>query len=292
MNVDTRRIQKKTRRIFAVMLAFTAVLCLSACGEEPVEAAPSESTVMLPAEAEAGTDAEAGETQGSPPNREPVSADPLEKEEPALDGQNVEPANQTEKPAPTPKASQESAKPSSQKSQKPAKTTPKKPQASAASADTNKQTADLPVSTPPGESEKAAPACTLSISCATALDHPDLCAQAVLALLPPDGWLLKETTVPIEAGDSVFDILLRTCREKGIPMEYTDTPLYDSAYIEGIGGLYEFDVGELSGWTYSVNGSFPNYGCSLYPLEEGDAVFWVYTCDLGRDVGGDNASGR
>ena len=264
-----------------MILAFTAVLCLSACGEEPVEEAPTESTVMLPAEAEAGTDIEAGKTQESPPNTELVSTDPLEKEVPALDGQNVESANQTEKLAPTPKTSQEAVKPTSQK-----------PQASVASADTNKQTADLPVSTSPGESEKAAPACTLSISCATALDHPNLCAPEVRALLPADGWLLKETTVPIKEGDSVFDVLLRTCREKGIPMEYTDTPLYDSAYIEGIGGLYEFDVGELSGWTYSVNGSFPNYGCSLYPLEEGDAVFWVYTCDLGRDVGGDNASGR
>ena len=37
---------------------------------------------------------------------------------------------------------------------------------------------------------------------------------------------------------------------------------------------------------YKVNGVFPNYGCSKYTLKNGDVVEWVYTCDLGRDVGG------
>ena len=56
-------------------------------------------------------------------------------------------------------------------------------------------------------------------------------------------------------------------------------------YIEGIGNLYEFDCGAESGWMYAVNGWFPNYGCSQYALQDGDTVTWVYTCDLGRDVG-------
>ena len=55
-----------------------------------------------------------------------------------------------------------------------------------------------------------------------------------------------------------------------------------------IANLYEFDVGELSGWMYKVNGWFPNYGCSRYLLADGDNVEWVYTCDLGSDVGGNN----
>ena len=36
---------------------------------------------------------------------------------------------------------------------------------------------------------------------------------------------------------------------------------------------------------YSVNGWFPNYGCSLYQLKDGDVVEWCYTCDLGEDLG-------
>jgi hypothetical protein len=75
-------------------------------------------------------------------------------------------------------------------------------------------------------------------------------------------------------------------------MEFEATPSLSSNYIEGIANIYEFDCGELSGWMYRVNGSFPNLGSSSYELKAGDRVEWVYTCDLGRDVGGDfNANG-
>ena len=42
------------------------------------------------------------------------------------------------------------------------------------------------------------------------------------------------------------------------------TPLYKSYYVEGINQLYEFDCGKNSGWMYSVNGEYPNYGASSY----------------------------
>ena len=75
-----------------------------------------------------------------------------------------------------------------------------------------------------------------------------------------------------------------------IHFEFVNAPLYGSTYVEGIGNLYEFDCGELSGWMYKVNGSFPNYGCSKYILSPGDKIEWVYTCDLGKDIGGENIS--
>ncbi|MEG1661606.1 MAG: DUF4430 domain-containing protein, partial [Clostridiales bacterium] len=93
-------------------------------------------------------------------------------------------------------------------------------------------------------------------------------------------------------GESVFNVLQRVCKQKAIHMEFVNTPIYNSAYIEGINNLYEFDVGELSGWMYQVNGWFPNYGCSRYPLQAGDVVTWLYTCDLGRDIGGGYAVGE
>jgi hypothetical protein len=105
-------------------------------------------------------------------------------------------------------------------------------------------------------------------------------------LVPDDGWILEPTTVTFYEGESVFNVLQRTCKENKIHMEFENTPLYNSAYIEGIGNLYEFDCGDQSGWMYAVNGWFPNYGCSRYALENGDVIQWVYTCDLGADVGG------
>lgn len=129
--------------------------------------------------------------------------------------------------------------------------------------------------------------CTMSISCATILDNMDALNKAKQSLVPADGWVLEPMTVTFHEGESVFDVLLRVCREQEIHMEFMDTPMYNSAYIEGIANLYELDCGPHSGWMFQVNDWFPNYGCSRYALQDGDTVCWVYTCDLGADVGND-----
>lgn len=130
--------------------------------------------------------------------------------------------------------------------------------------------------------------CTISISCATILDNFDELEKEKQPLVPEDGWILKPTTVTFYDGESVFNILQRICKQNKIHMEFQNTPIYNSAYIEGINNLYEFDCGNLSGWMYSVNDWFPNYGCSRYQLKDGDIIEWIYTCDLGADIGGSN----
>ena len=144
--------------------------------------------------------------------------------------------------------------------------------------------------TPDPEPESADPTCTISISCAALLARPELMDSEKLSLIPGDSWILPPTEVVFYEGESAFNILQRTCRQNAIHMEYEETPIYDSAYIEGIANLYEFDAGNLSGWMYSVNGWFPNYGCSRYQLQNGDTIQWVYTCDLGADVGGEDSA--
>lgn len=133
--------------------------------------------------------------------------------------------------------------------------------------------------------------CTISISCATILDHMDWLDAEKAELVPEDGWILEPMQVTFYEGESVFNVLQRTCKQQGIHMEFENTPMYNSAYIEGIHNLYEFDCGELSGWMYKVNEWFPNYGCSRYQLQNGDVICWEYTCDLGIDVGGYRAAG-
>ncbi len=127
---------------------------------------------------------------------------------------------------------------------------------------------------------------TMSISCAALLDHMDWLDPDKRELIPEDGWILEPVTVPLEEGDSVFDLLRRVTREYKIHMEYSQSPMYGSAYIEGIYNLYELDAGSGSGWMYSVNGWYPNYGCSGYALEPGDVVEWRFTCETGEDIGG------
>ena len=127
--------------------------------------------------------------------------------------------------------------------------------------------------------------CTLYIDCKTILDNMDDLDPDKAELVPEDGVILEKVTVGFEEGDSVYDILLRELRARNIHIESTFTPIYNSAYVEGIANLYEFDCGPLSGWEYRVNGKFPNYGCSLYFPEEGDEICFLYTCDLGADIG-------
>ena len=133
--------------------------------------------------------------------------------------------------------------------------------------------------------------CTFSIECSTILNNLDMLETNKLEMVPSGGVILSKTTVTFYEGESVFDVLQRLCKEKGIHMEASWTPIYNSAYVEGIHNLYEFDCGALSGWMYKVNGWYPNYGCSRYQLKDGDVVEWRYTCDLGNDVGGAYAVG-
>lgn len=127
--------------------------------------------------------------------------------------------------------------------------------------------------------------CYLTISCETILDNMGDLAEGKDVLVPSDGIILPRTEVTFYDGESVFDVLQRETRDRRIHMESSFTPMYNSAYIEGIGNLYEFDCGSESGWEYSVNGWFPNYGVSRYVVQQGDEVKLLYTCDLGRDLG-------
>lgn len=125
----------------------------------------------------------------------------------------------------------------------------------------------------------------VSISCETIWDNMELCAESKRTLVPEGGVIFPAAEVEFYEGESVFDVLQRVCRENRIHMESSWTPVYNSVYVEGIQNLYEFDVGEGSGWMYAVNGWYPNYGCSRYQLKDGDVVAWRYTCDLGYDLG-------
>ena len=90
--------------------------------------------------------------------------------------------------------------------------------------------------------------CTFSISCETILDNMDKCVESKRFLVPADGIVFPATEVKFSEGESVFDVLQRVCKDNAIHMESNWTPVYNSAYVEGINNLYEFDVGEGSGW--------------------------------------------
>ena len=119
--------------------------------------------------------------------------------------------------------------------------------------------------------------CTISISCSTINDNIGWLDPEKVELVPEDGWILRPVEVTFYEGESVFNILARTCKQNGIHLEFQNTPMYNSAYIEGINNLYEFDCGNISGWMYSVNGESASVGCGSYRLKDGDVIIWEYT---------------
>ncbi|MCI1935294.1 MAG: DUF4430 domain-containing protein [Bifidobacteriaceae bacterium] len=128
---------------------------------------------------------------------------------------------------------------------------------------------------------------TVSIDAKTLVGHLAEVSANKRAYVPANGWILAPTTVTAKQGESVYDLLVSVTKAHKIQMESSYTPMYGSAYIEGIGQLYEFDAGSASGWMYSVDGWFPNYGASQYTsLHNGSVVKWRYTRELGADIGG------
>ncbi|MBE6607456.1 MAG: DUF4430 domain-containing protein [Ruminococcaceae bacterium] len=101
--------------------------------------------------------------------------------------------------------------------------------------------------------------------------------------IPSDGIILDTTAFDIEDGDSVYSILVEASKKYKIQFENNGSD--SMAYISGINYIYEFDFGDLSGWTYTVNGKTPSVGASEYKLSDGDVIEWNYTLTLG-DYGG------
>ena len=287
--------KKHTKQLLAALLAALTLLSLAACGnqfanvEESGDTAAVQQTDEQKKSDTAKTDNKKTDAK-TDDSKKDTKAEDAKKDDAKTDDTKKDEVKQ-ETPA---EEKKEETKPETPKQDE----TPKQedPPKQEIDPDTGKdkyQTDPVPEGKPapvePGTAESSGKTltCSISISCKTILNNMDkIDDEAVAAIVPANGNILSTTTVSFTEGESVFDVLQRVCRDKGIHMEYSWTAVYNSAYIEGIANLYEFDVGDGSGWMYKVNGWFPNYGCSRYQVEAGDNICWVYTCDLGNDVGG------
>ena len=251
---------KKMMRLSALL---ACLLTLCACAANPsVPDVPSQ-----PAE-QPGTEEPARPQEPAQPDEPAQPQEPVQPDEPAQPQEPVQPDE--------PAQPQEPVQPNE----------PAQPEEPAQPDEPAQPQEPVQPNEPAQPEEPAQPQATLSVRCDTVLDNMDSLNEAVAGLIPSDGVILAETTLALSGGESVFDLLSRAARDNKVHMEYSSTPIYQSAYIEGIGNLYELDCGPLSGWMYRVNGEFPNYGCSKYAVQDGDVIEWVYTCDLGEDVGG------
>ena len=206
-----------------------------------------------------------GGTETKKPNNEEVEKadNSSEKPEPS-NNEKPKPGDSSEKPKPS---NNEKPKPSNNEKPKPGNSSTKpKPE--------NNQT----ITSPKPENKTV----TIAISCKTAINN-GLNKKPGFSHLPSNGIILQNMKVEFNEGDTVFDILVKVTRKKGIHMEYRGSG--SNTYIEGINNLYEFDGGSNSGWMYSVNGVYPNYGVGAYKVKSSDVIKFNYTCNLGADLG-------
>ena len=204
-------------------------------------------------------------TETKKPNNDEVEKTDNSSEKPKpSNNEKPKPGDSSEKPKPS---NNEKPKPSNNEKPKPGNSSTKpKPE--------NNQTI-----TSPKPKNKTV---TIAISCKTAINN-GLNKKPGFSHLPSNGIILQNMKVEFSEGDTVFDILVKVTRKKGIHMEYRGSG--SNTYIEGINNLYEFDGGSNSGWMYSVNGVYPNYGVGAYKVKSSDVIKFNYTCNLGADLG-------
>ncbi|MCL2387441.1 MAG: DUF4430 domain-containing protein, partial [Defluviitaleaceae bacterium] len=92
----------------------------------------------------------------------------------------------------------------------------------------------------------------------------------------PNQRVLYEGYFNLTANETAFSLLNRT----------NLNIVTRGAYVVSIGGLREFDYGPQSGWMFTLNGVFPQFAAASAQLSNGDRVEWLFTINLGEDVGG------
>lgn len=152
-----------------------------------------------------------------------------------------------------------------------------------ASSESNQMTNDS--SDPPNEQEEGSPEKNKE----TKPEQTEEPAEETITysiVISEDEIPLPPTEMTVKEDDTVLEALIRVTKEKTIQMDYRGGR-GATAYVEGIDNVYEFDRGSGSGWMYRVNGIFPDRGAGVVQLLPGDRVEWLYTTDLGKDLGAD-----
>ena len=98
---------------------------------------------------------------------------------------------------------------------------------------------------------------------------------------PNGGYHIYNKQFALKSGATALSLL----QETDLNVEVRYYAAYGSSYVVSINGVGEFDMGAQSGWMYKANGSAPEFGASSYVLKAGDKIEWLYTRNLGTDIG-------
>ncbi|MCM1149003.1 MAG: S-layer homology domain-containing protein [Butyricicoccus sp.] len=136
------------------------------------------------------------------------------------------------------------------------------------------------------------------------------------------GYIIKPALVEIPRNTQASVVITDLLKKNGYSYDYTGRSIEDGFYLEGIepvdqteatvapfivdamGGeseiwygdrsddfLGEFDYCNMSGWMYSVNGSFPGVGAASWNMGDGEVMRWQFTVyGYGADLNADNST--
>ncbi|MCD7741349.1 MAG: DUF4430 domain-containing protein [Ruminococcus sp.] len=97
-------------------------------------------------------------------------------------------------------------------------------------------------------------------------------------ILSDSGTFLNDIEIELSDESTVLDALILACNENNLSLDYEPASkvLQNTAYINGIGGLYEGDCTKSSGWVYCVNGIEPDVGTDDYLLSDNDEILFEF----------------
>jgi len=118
--------------------------------------------------------------------------------------------------------------------------------------------------------------------------QPPATRRATISVMDPNAgpgqtrMFFAAQSFELQPGETAYSLLRRT----GLNIASRGHEEHGGRYVWSINGWGEFDDGPYSGWMFSVNGDFPRISSSLVTLQDGDRVEWLYTRELGDDLGG------
>lgn len=119
------------------------------------------------------------------------------------------------------------------------------------------------------------PACTSSESpsndVAAEQEQNEINVQVTVDTMAIDSAVMYDEMQTLPIGANAYDALVAT----GLPVVSSESP-YGGEYVSSIGGLSEKQFGDMSGWTYTVNGEYVTTSASETVLNDGDTLVWSY----------------
>ena len=133
-----------------------------------------------------------------------------------------------------------------------------------------KETTTTTTKTKPTNSTTTAPPAAAP---STPAPSPPVPSKSVtVSIAGPNGSILGATKVNFKEGATVLDVLIQLVGRENVDSSGSGV----TAYVHGIKGIYEFDNGPTSGWTYQHNGVIVSKSAGAVKVKDGDSISWIY----------------